>query len=212
MKCGLTADCTDLQIGDHTPTRQQGDAQEPAVPDPPGLRRQHHRHDRQLRPLAADGDRPRGRDADAASRTPARKGEIVDVQGRRWTAWSCRWRSSRRTARAKKVNLKAARIIVAGGAGVGSKDNFKLIWDLANCLGAAVGGSAGGGGPGLHRPRPPGRPDRHDGPPGAVHRLRHQRGGPAPGGHGRSRPRSSRSTPTPTPRSSRSPTTASSAT
>jgi electron transfer flavoprotein alpha subunit len=39
--------------------------------------------------------------------------------------------------RPKKVNLKAARIIVAGGAGVGSKENFKLVWDLANCLGAA---------------------------------------------------------------------------
>ena len=38
---------------------------------------------------------------------------------------------------AKKVNLKAARVIIAGGAGVGSKENFKLIWDLANCLGAA---------------------------------------------------------------------------
>jgi electron transfer flavoprotein alpha subunit len=41
----------------------------------------------------------------------------------------------------KKVNLKAARIIVAGGAGVGSKENFKLLWDLAHCLGAAIGGS-----------------------------------------------------------------------
>lgn len=39
----------------------------------------------------------------------------------------------------KKVNLKAARVIVAGGAGVGSKDNFKLIWDLAHCLGASPG-------------------------------------------------------------------------
>ncbi|NLW83683.1 MAG: electron transfer flavoprotein subunit alpha/FixB family protein [Phycisphaerae bacterium] len=39
----------------------------------------------------------------------------------------------------RKVNLKASRIIVAGGAGVGSKDNFKLIWDLAHCLGAAPG-------------------------------------------------------------------------
>jgi len=39
--------------------------------------------------------------------------------------------------RAKKVDLKAARLIVAGGAGVGSKENFKLVWDLANCLGAA---------------------------------------------------------------------------
>jgi len=41
--------------------------------------------------------------------------------------------------RAKKVDLRAARVIVAGGAGVGSKDNFRLIWDLANCLGAAPG-------------------------------------------------------------------------
>ena len=41
--------------------------------------------------------------------------------------------------RQKKVDLKAARIIVAGGAGVGSKENFKMIWDLANCLGAAPG-------------------------------------------------------------------------
>ncbi|HOK66038.1 MAG TPA: electron transfer flavoprotein subunit alpha/FixB family protein [Anaerohalosphaeraceae bacterium] len=39
----------------------------------------------------------------------------------------------------KKVNLKASRIIVAGGAGVGSKENFKLIWDLAHCLGGAPG-------------------------------------------------------------------------
>jgi len=41
----------------------------------------------------------------------------------------------------KKVNLKAARIIVAGGAGVGSKENFRLIWDLANCLGGAPAAS-----------------------------------------------------------------------
>lgn len=40
---------------------------------------------------------------------------------------------------ARKVNLKASRIIVAGGAGVGSKDNFKMIWDLAHCLGGAPG-------------------------------------------------------------------------
>lgn len=39
----------------------------------------------------------------------------------------------------KKVNLKASRVIVAGGAGVGSKENFKLVWDLAHCLGGAPG-------------------------------------------------------------------------
>ena len=37
--------------------------------------------------------------------------------------------------------VRTSRIIVAGGAGVGSRENFRLIWDLANCLGGAVGGS-----------------------------------------------------------------------
>lgn len=37
----------------------------------------------------------------------------------------------------KKVNLKTSRIIVAGGAGLGSKENFKMIWELAHCLGGA---------------------------------------------------------------------------
>jgi electron transfer flavoprotein alpha subunit len=41
--------------------------------------------------------------------------------------------------RKKKVDLKASRIVVSGGAGVGSKENFRLIWDLANALGAAPG-------------------------------------------------------------------------
>jgi len=39
------------------------------------------------------------------------------------------------------VNLGDAKIIVAGGRGVGSKDNFKLIEDLADVLGAEMGGS-----------------------------------------------------------------------
>ena len=41
----------------------------------------------------------------------------------------------------KRVNLKASRIIVAGGAGLGSRDSFKLVWDLANALGGAPAGS-----------------------------------------------------------------------
>ena len=39
------------------------------------------------------------------------------------------------------VNLEDAKIIVAGGRGVGSKENFKLIEDLAIVLGAELGGS-----------------------------------------------------------------------
>lgn len=39
------------------------------------------------------------------------------------------------------VNLEDAKIIVAGGRGVGSKENFKLIEELANVIGAELGGS-----------------------------------------------------------------------
>jgi electron transfer flavoprotein alpha subunit len=39
------------------------------------------------------------------------------------------------------VNLKDAPIIVAGGYGVGSKDNFDLLVELAQLLGGEVGGS-----------------------------------------------------------------------
>lgn len=46
-----------------------------------------------------------------------------------------------RVREAKSVNLKGARIIVSGGYGVGSRDNFKLIYDLAETLGAEVGAS-----------------------------------------------------------------------
>jgi len=41
----------------------------------------------------------------------------------------------------RSVNLKGARVIVAGGAGVGSKDNFRYIHELAAALGGAVGAS-----------------------------------------------------------------------
>ncbi|MFA6714219.1 MAG: electron transfer flavoprotein subunit alpha/FixB family protein [Victivallales bacterium] len=41
----------------------------------------------------------------------------------------------------KSINLGAAQIIVSGGYGVGSQENFKLIYDLAETLGAEVGAS-----------------------------------------------------------------------
>ena len=41
----------------------------------------------------------------------------------------------------KEVDLKGAQIIVAGGYGVGSKENFKLIRDLAEAIGGEVGAS-----------------------------------------------------------------------
>jgi electron transfer flavoprotein alpha subunit len=41
----------------------------------------------------------------------------------------------------KTVNLKGANIIVSGGMGVGTRENFSLIRDLAEVLGAEVGAS-----------------------------------------------------------------------
>jgi len=41
----------------------------------------------------------------------------------------------------RTVNLKGARVIVAGGAGVGSKENFRVIHELAGVIGGAVGAS-----------------------------------------------------------------------
>ncbi|MDR0371732.1 MAG: electron transfer flavoprotein subunit alpha/FixB family protein [Prevotellaceae bacterium] len=40
-----------------------------------------------------------------------------------------------------KVNLKSAPIIVSGGYGVGSPENFQLLYELANVLGGEVGAS-----------------------------------------------------------------------
>jgi electron transfer flavoprotein alpha subunit len=42
---------------------------------------------------------------------------------------------------ARKINLKSARVIVAGGGGVGSRENFQLIHELAGAIGGAVGAS-----------------------------------------------------------------------
>jgi electron transfer flavoprotein alpha subunit len=41
----------------------------------------------------------------------------------------------------RKVNLKGARVIVAGGGGIGSKENFRLLYELAGAIGGAVGAS-----------------------------------------------------------------------
>src|SRR3990172_714203 len=43
----------------------------------------------------------------------------------------------------RTANLKGARVIVAGGAGVGSKENFRVIHELAGVIGGAGGGRPG---------------------------------------------------------------------
>jgi electron transfer flavoprotein alpha subunit len=139
MKCGLTADCTDLEIGEHT---------DPATKEhQTGLLLQ-------IRPAF-------GGNIIATIVNPHRWPQMATVRegvmrmstpepGRSGVTVRCPVNLSGVTLpvelvesqrRAKKVNLKGARIIVTGGAGVGSRENFRLIWDLANILGGAVGGS-----------------------------------------------------------------------
>jgi len=139
MKAGLTADCTDLRIGDY------------AVP---GAGRVEKNLMLQIRPAfggniiativnydrwpqmatVREGVMP------MTEPDPSRRGQVLDCRAD-LDGLTLPLRVIDSERRDKKVNLKAARIIVAGGAGVGSRENFRLIWDLANCLGAAVGGS-----------------------------------------------------------------------
>lgn len=47
----------------------------------------------------------------------------------------------KRITEEKSVDLKKSQVIVSGGYGVGSKENFKLLEDLAETLGADIGSS-----------------------------------------------------------------------
>ncbi|MFC1783594.1 electron transfer flavoprotein subunit alpha/FixB family protein [Planctomycetota bacterium] len=139
LKAGLTADCTDLRIGDYTELK---------------TKKVHKNLMLQIRPAFGGNiiativnynwwpqmatvregvmpmPQPNGKN----------KGQIVS-ESVTLSPQDLPLEILDRHHQAKKVNLKAARIIVAGGAGLGSRDNFRQIWDLANCLGAAVAGS-----------------------------------------------------------------------
>ena len=71
---------------------------------------------------------------------PSRKGKLVRVKPELSDAETV-VRVLERVRADKEVDLKGAQIIVAGGYGVGSKANFKLIYDLAEALGGEVGAS-----------------------------------------------------------------------
>ncbi len=71
---------------------------------------------------------------------PTRKGEIVEEKVQIDETLMA-VKLIKRHLEEKTVNLKGARVIVAGGGGVGSKESFKLIRDLAAAIGGAVGAS-----------------------------------------------------------------------
>jgi len=135
IKAGLTADCTDLQIGNH---QLSGNGQ------------LHENLLFQIRPAFGGNiiatiinyDRwpqmATVREGVMPMPEPdtTRSGEVVTEKAK-LSQEDLPLQILSEHKQARKVDLKAARVIVAGGAGVGSKGNFKLVYDLANCLGAA---------------------------------------------------------------------------
>ena len=139
MKAGLTADCTDLEIGDYTDPRSKAVHKDLLM---------------QIRPAFGGNiiativnfDRwpqmatVREGVMRMAPGDPKRRGQIVDEKVT-FNDFDLAVRLIERTREPRKVNLKAARVIVAGGGGVGSKENFKLIHELAGAIGGVVGAS-----------------------------------------------------------------------
>ena len=70
----------------------------------------------------------------------SRKGKLVKVDVELDTADTV-IKVIERVRQDRSINLGAAQIIVSGGYGVGSKENFKMIYDLAETLGGEVGAS-----------------------------------------------------------------------
>ncbi len=139
LRCGLTADCTDLRIGDYTD---------------PKTSEKYRNILYQIRPafggnIIATIVSPEHRPQMATVREgvfpvgepdDSRTGEVVEVEPA-LTQDEMIVTVVDRVKAAKKVNLKGAQIVVSGGAGVGSAENFKLIRQLADAIGGVVGAS-----------------------------------------------------------------------
>ncbi len=138
LKVGLTADCTDLQIGEH----QIKDITYKNIL-------------MQIRPafggnIVATIVSPEKKPQMATVRegvmkisvpNKGYKGKVTPITDIKISADEYMTEIIKRVKEAKKVNLKGARVIVAGGIGVGSKENFDLIKDLAHALGGEIGAS-----------------------------------------------------------------------
>ena len=143
VKTGLTADCTKLEIGDFPINAMPG---------------QEQKHNQLLMTRPAFGGNtiatiacPDNRPQMATVREGVMKKEIfnanhqgeikmIDVN-QFTTPEDFVIHVIERHMEKSKVNLKAAPIIVAGGYGVGSKENFQLLHELATVLGGEVGAS-----------------------------------------------------------------------
>ncbi len=141
LHSGLTADCTALEIGDHTDPKTGKEYKDLLL---------------QIRPafggnIVATIVNPECRPQMATVRegvmkkqilNPEYKGEVINLDPAKYVKdTDFVVEIIDRHIEKSKINIKNASIIVAGGYGVGSKENFQLLHDLADTLGAEVGAS-----------------------------------------------------------------------
>jgi electron transfer flavoprotein alpha subunit len=139
MKAGLTADCTDLQIGDYTEPKTKKVHKDLLLQIRPAfggnIIATIINYDRWPQMATVREGVMRMNPPD-----PKRKGEIIDEKVQ-LDGLDEIVKLIQRHREERKINLKGARVIVAGGGGMGSKENFQLIRDLAGAIGGAVGAS-----------------------------------------------------------------------
>jgi len=131
LECGLTADCTGLDIDPEKKILRQtrpafGGNIMATILDYPNYRPQMSTVRPKVFPLPA-------RDA-------SRKGDVIK-EPLPITEEQIRTKVLEFIRGAEAVNLVDAEIIVSGGRGLGSAENFKIVRALAEVLGAAVGAS-----------------------------------------------------------------------
>ena len=139
LKVGLTADCTDLQIGDYTSKKENAVYKDLLFQIRPAfggniIATIVNPHTRPQMATVREGVMRKGEP------DPSRKGEIEKVE----VTLKQGDRSLKILSREKReptVKLKEAPVIVAAGAGVDTPEEFELVRQLANALGGEVGAS-----------------------------------------------------------------------
>ena len=138
-RAGLTADCTDLKIDDFDDVKSGKHYSDKLMQIRPAF------GGNIIATIVNSWDDPQMvtvREGVMKLGTPdrSRTGEVERVQVALTPAETV-VKVIERVRAEKSVDLRAAQIIVAGGYGVGSAANFKLIRDLAEALGGEVGAS-----------------------------------------------------------------------
>ena len=138
-RAGLTADCTDLKIDDFHDPKSGKDYYNKLMQIRPAF------GGNIIATIVNSWDDPqmvtvREGVMKLGTPDPSRKGEVEKVKVA-LTEKETVVKVVERVRAEKSVDLRGAQIIVAGGYGVGSAANFKLIRDLAEAIGGEVGAS-----------------------------------------------------------------------